>query len=56
VEESQSLAENLGLVVGLDSETLLGIEAPTETLLQPAQDGFNHWLPQIAVGLLGCNG
>ena len=42
VEESKSLSKNLSLMVGLDSEALLGIEASTQTLLQPGQDAFNH--------------
>jgi hypothetical protein len=41
VEESASLTENLSFVIGLDSETLLGIAA-TETLLQFAKHGFDH--------------
>jgi hypothetical protein len=43
--------ENLGLVICLNSKALLGIEASTQTQLQLAQDDFNHWMPQIAVGL-----
>jgi hypothetical protein len=34
----QALPENLSLVVCLNSETLLGIEASTQTLLQLAQE------------------
>ncbi len=47
MEESKSLPKDLGLMVGFDSKTLLGIKPPTETLLQRAQDGFDHWMPQI---------
>lgn len=33
VEKIESLSENLGLVVGLNSQTLLRIDAPAQTLL-----------------------
>jgi len=47
MKKGQSLAKNLGLVICLNSETLLGIEASTKTLFQLAQDIFNHWVPQV---------
>jgi len=54
VEEIESLSENLGLVVGLNSQTLLRIDAPAQTLLSLTQDGFGHRNTQIAFGAV-CN-
>ena len=51
VEEREALAENLSFVICLNSETLLGISASTQTLLQLTQDRFNHCMPQIAVAV-----
>jgi hypothetical protein len=49
VEERESLAKNLRLVVRLDSNTLPRIQAPAQTLLKLTQHGFDHYKPPIAV-------
>src|SRR6516164_2422861 len=42
MEKIESLTKNLSLVIGLNSKTLPCINAPTQTLLQLTQDGFDH--------------